>query len=149
MIDDSTRILYSEVILDKKAKTVVLFLRRAHQWFKDHWVLIKAILCDNGKEFTTHREQGKAKHIFTVTCNELSIKQKFTRVRKPQTNWKIERFWRTSNNERFSVVEFKDWNEVVSSLKTYMNYYNYHRKHWALWWSPPMKRLQEQLSKPQ
>jgi hypothetical protein len=33
VIDDSTRIAYTEVVLDKKAKTVALVFTRACEWF--------------------------------------------------------------------------------------------------------------------
>jgi hypothetical protein len=34
VIDDATRIDYSEVLPNKKAKTVANFIKRAYSWFK-------------------------------------------------------------------------------------------------------------------
>ena len=147
VIDDATRVCYSEVLPDKKAKTVALFFKRAAQWFKDHEVTIKAVLCDNGKEFTTHRAQWKEGHIFTKTCKELNIKQRFTRVRRPQTNWKIERRRRTSQSEWFRQLQFNNWKEVEQSLLSYMYRYNNIRKYWSLW-SPPITILEQKLYQP-
>lgn len=146
LLDDATRICYSEVLPDKKAKTLAWFLRRACLRFKTQWITFKAILSDNWKEFTTHWEQWKEKHIFTRTCVALWIKQKFTRVRRPQTNWKIERFRRTSQTERFRKVIFLDWQDVTKSLETYMQYYNYTRIHWSLWAPPILYHQQKILS---
>ncbi len=147
VIDDATRVCYSEILPNKKAQTVALFFKRAVKRFRDRGVTIKAVLCDNGKEFTTHREQWKDKHIFTRTCREFWIKQKFTRVHRPQTNGKIERRRRTSQAEWFTKVEFKDWKQVERSLQSYMYRYNYYRKHWSLW-APPMTILEQKLQKP-
>ncbi len=83
VIDDATRVCYSRVLPDKKAKTIALFFKRLVQWFQGLWVIIKVVLCDNGKEFTTHRVQWKESHIFTKTCKEFNIKQRFTRVCRP------------------------------------------------------------------
>lgn len=146
VIDDATRICYSEVLPDKKAKTVALFFIRAVKRFITKWVTIKSVLCDNWKEFTTHREQWKEHHIFAKTCRELWIKQRFTKVRRPQTNWKIERRRRTSDNEWFSRIEFNNWNQVETSLQSYMYRYNYVRIHWSLW-APPMTILEQKLLK--
>jgi len=145
VIDDATRVCYSEVLPDKKAQTVALFFKRAVQRFRERWVTTKAVLCDNGKEFTTHREQWKENHIFTKTCRELWIKQRFTRIRRPQTNGKIERRRRTSQNERFTKMQFNSWKEVETSLVSYMYRYNYYRNHWSLW-APPMTILEQKLS---
>lgn len=142
IIDDCTRIGYSEVIPNKKAQTLALFLRRAYTWFKSKWIIIKAILCDNWKEFTTHRQVWKDKHIFARTCLELKMKQKFTRVRRPQTNGKIERFRRTCNTELFQKIQFLTRDEVEKSLDSYMIRYNFTRVHWSLW-SPPFDKLQK------
>jgi hypothetical protein len=146
VIDDATRVCYSEILPNKKAQTVALFFKRSVQWFKDRWVIIKAVLCDNWKEFTTHRAQWKENHIFTKTCRELWIKQKFTRVRRPQTNWKIERRRRTSQTEWFTKVQFNNWKQAETSLQSYMYRYNYYRKHWSLW-APPMTILEQKLLK--
>jgi hypothetical protein len=34
IIDDATRINYTEVLSNKKAKTLSLFLKRAYKWFQ-------------------------------------------------------------------------------------------------------------------
>ena len=146
VIDDCTRINYTEVLPDKKAKTLALFFKRAYARFLSKWIKIITVLCDNGKEFTTHREQGKANHIFTKTCWELWVKQKFTKVRRPQTNGKIERFWRTIDSELLTLVQFESREQLEMSLLSWVNRYNHTRNHSAIWW-PPMTRLQQLQSK--
>jgi len=34
VIDDATRIIYSEVLPNKKAKTLASFMKRAYKWFQ-------------------------------------------------------------------------------------------------------------------
>lgn len=144
VIDDCTRVCYTEKLPDKKAKTVALFFKRAYARFLSKWVRIQRVLCDNWKEFTTHREQWKANHVFTKMCNELWVKQTFTRVRRPQTNGKIERFWRTIDTELLSLIQFDSREQLEMSLQSYMNRYNYTRRHSAIAGTPMNKLYQKQ-----
>jgi len=41
IIDDATRINYSEVLPNKKAKTLANFIKRVYLWFKNKWITIK------------------------------------------------------------------------------------------------------------
>lgn len=146
VVDDCTRIAYIEVLSDKKAKTVALFFKRAYARFLSKWVKIQRVLCDNWKEFTTHWIQWKANHIFTKTCDELWVKQRFTRVRRPQTNGKIERLWRTIDTELLKQIQFSNRNDVIKSLQSYLNRYNYTRHHSAIAGTPMNKLHQKQSS---
>jgi transposase InsO family protein len=52
--------------------------------------VIGAVLTDNGKAYSCRTKKGREKHIFEKTCRELGIKHKRTRIRRPQTNGKVE-----------------------------------------------------------
>jgi hypothetical protein len=94
IIDDATRLQYWEVLSDKKAKTLAWFIKRAYSWFKKYWITIKKLMSDNWLEFTTHHKLSRSKHSFEIALIKLNIKHSYTKVRRPQTNWKIERFWK-------------------------------------------------------
>ena len=94
VIDDATRLEYSEELPNKKAKTLALFIKRASAWFKQKGITIKKLMSDNWLEFTTHHKLSRPKHSFEIALIELNIKHSYTKIRRPQTNWKIERFWR-------------------------------------------------------
>ena len=59
---------------------------------------------------------------FLEHMNNKGVKHIFASIKKPTTCGKLERFWGTHNQER--------WN--FSSLKKFLNYYNYKRPHMSL-----------------
>ena len=140
--DDATRICYVEKLSDKKAKTLSLFLRRATKWFKDRQgVVFKQILSDNGKEFTTHWKSGKQKHSFEKELRSLGIIHKYTRPYRPQTNGKIEAFWKIIKREFLTRYFFKDWREFNLKLHQYMYRYNNERRHGGINYLTPIQKL--------
>lgn len=143
IIDDSTRICYVEIISNKKASTLAQVLKRAkNNLVKDFWFdKIRSMLSDNWLEFTTYHKKSRFKHKFEIELNKLWIKHKYTRVRRPQTNWKIERFWRIFNEEFFYKNNFISWNDFEIRFKEYMSYYNKERKHWWIQKQTPLEKL--------
>jgi len=142
IIDDATRLEYTEILPNKKAKTLALFLKRAYFWFKKHWVIIKKLMTDNWKEFTTHHKVSRNKHSFEIMLDKLNIIHIYTKVRRPQTNWKIERFWQIFENEFFKKFTFNSWKELNIAMKDWLTYYNTKRKHWGINYLTPLQKLQ-------
>ena len=110
LIDDFTRIAYAERLPNKKARTLSRFLLRATDWFlKEYRITFKAILSDNRKEFTTHHKKGRKNHPFEKALLKLGVIHKYTRPYRPQTNGKVERFWRIWINECWKTKQFSSW----------------------------------------
>ena len=86
-IDAYTRLAYSEALDDETAATALAFWTRARAFFTGHGITIDRVLTDNGSAYKSHawREEHAA----------LGIKHSRTRVRRPQTNGKVERLNRT------------------------------------------------------
>ncbi len=84
VIDDHSRVAYTEVHDDETAVTAVGFLHRAVDWFADRGVTIERVLSDNGGAYRSY--------LWRDNCEALSITSKFTRPYRPQTNGKVERF---------------------------------------------------------
>ena len=57
------------------------------EWYADRGVTIERVLSDNGGAYRSH--------LWSDTCEALSITAKRTRPYRPQTNGKVERFHRT------------------------------------------------------
>ena len=96
--DDCTRLTYAEIVKDKKASTATYFLARSLSWFKQIYNFeFASLMSDNGPEFrgTLERE-----HPFETMCQELGIKHIYTKPYRPQTNGKIEAFWKIMRHER-------------------------------------------------
>lgn len=65
-----------------------------------HGINIKEVLTDNGSEFTAYTSQkAKDLHFFETMLKIVDIKHRYTRPYRPQTNGKIERFWKILNNK--------------------------------------------------
>lgn len=143
VIDDATRISYIETLPNKKAVTLANFFKRAYKWFKYKYnIVIKAVLSDNGKEFTWHSKAGKKFHSFEVMCLMLEVKHRYTRVCRPQTNGKIERLWRTLNEELFNKYRFSSHTHKNEALMEYLRYYNNSRMHMGIKGLTPVQKFE-------
>jgi transposase InsO family protein len=61
------------------------------------------------------------------------IRHRYTRPYRPQTNGKIERFWRTLKEECFSLqTQALTPRDFEAELQGFMYRYNYQRRHSAL-----------------
>lgn len=139
--DDCTRITYAEVIKDKKASTLSFFLARALSWFKQIYNFeFEAILSDNGGEFQGSLER---EHPFETMCNEIGIKHYLTQPYRPQTNGKIEAFWKIIKKEFFRANHFESLNDLVINLGNFLFDYNHLRRHGGLNYQTPFDKLQK------
>ncbi len=141
LCDDCTRITYAEILKDKKASTLTYFMARSLSWFKRVYNFeFEAILSDNGSEFrgTLERE-----HPFETMCRELGIKHRYTRPYRPQTNGKIEAFFRILKNEFFYPNSFDSEHDLVMNLGNFLFEYNHLRRHGGLNYETPLDKLQK------
>ncbi len=140
LCDDCTRVTYAEIIKDKKASTLTYFMARSLSWFKQLYSFeFEKIMSDNGTEFkgTLERE-----HPFETMCSELGIKHIYTRPYRPQTNGKIEAFFKIIKNEFFCPNSFESIEDMVLNLGNYLFEYNHLRKHGGLNYETPFDKLQ-------
>ena len=147
IVDDASRITYVETLSNKRAKTLADFVRRAYKWFKTKGITIKRLLSDNGLEFTTHHRESRHLHSFEVMLQKLNIVHKYTKVRRPQTNGKIERFWRIFNDNFWNKYTFTSHKDFNIRFRDWLTYYNVKRPHWGINNMTPMERLEELLQK--
>ena len=63
---------------------------------------------------------------------ELGIKHRYTRPYRPQTNGKVERFWRTLDDDVIDGATFDNLDHFANELFEYLIYYNNFRPHQAL-----------------
>jgi transposase InsO family protein len=133
VIDDYTRLAYTECHDDELAVTAVGVLYRAVAWFADQGVLVERVLSDNGSPYVSH--------LWRDSCAELGIKAKKTRPRRPQTNGKIERFHRTLADGWAYRRLYTSENARRAALAGWLHQYNHHRPHSALGGQPPITRL--------
>ena len=82
------------------------------------------ILSDNGPEFGPGTCKQKQQHPFERMLIELGIKHRYTKPYRPQTNGKVERFWRTLSEDLLSETDFDTIEELKDELMQYLVYYN-------------------------
>ncbi|MBE9503500.1 MAG: transposase family protein [Proteobacteria bacterium] len=141
LCDDCTRITYAEIVKDKKASTMTYFLARSLSWFKQMYNFeFEKIMSDNGPEFKGSLDR---EHPFETMCHELGIKHIYTRPYRPQTNGKIEAFWKIIKNELFYPHSFDSKEDLVLNLGNYLFEYNHLRKHGGLNYETPFDKLQK------
>ena len=85
---------------------------------------IGQIISDHGSEFVANKrdKNGKADHRFEIFCSENEIQQVLCRVKHPQTNGKLEKF--------FHIYDMRRWE--FESLKDFKHWYNHIRPHMSL-----------------
>ena len=86
--------------------------------------MIEKVYSDNWKEY-----KWSYTHEFVKACEEYWITQWFTRVKRPQTNWKAERFIRTLMDMWHRKNSFSTRKERKISLKRFVNWYNTVKPH--------------------
>lgn len=133
VVDSCTRIAWAEVVDDIKALTVMFATLRCLNIISDRYqIRFKEVLTDNGPEMGIKSSASKAEHPFERMLMELGIKHRYTRPYRPQTNGKVERFWRTLEDDLLHETTFESPAELQEELLQYLIYYNEHRPHQAL-----------------
>lgn len=133
VIDSCTRIAWAEVIEDIKSLSVMFAtLRCFNQISSRYSVQFEELLSDNGPEFGPRTSKQKEDHPFERLLSELGIKHRYTQPYRPQTNGKVERFWRTLNEDLIEGTTFDSIDHFRDELFQYILYYNQLRPHQAL-----------------
>ena len=134
VIDDHSRVAYTEIHNNETAATATAVLRRAVAWYADRGITrIERVLSDNGSAYISR--------LWRDTCTELGITPKKTRPYRPQTNGKIERFHRTLADGWAFARFYPDETTRRQALPTWLHHYNHHRPHTAIGKVPPITRL--------
>jgi hypothetical protein len=143
LLDDCTRLCHIELIPDIKAATVTRSFFKAYKWFALHGITIKEVLTDNGSEFTAYTSyKAKDTHFFETMLRIFDIKHRYTKPYRPQTNGKIERFWRILKDECVRLqTKSQSEQELIAELNGFMYRYNYQRRHSALKYQTPLDKL--------
>ncbi len=133
LIDSCTRVAWAEVTNNIKSLSVMFSsLHCINQIYDRFDMRFAEVLTDNGPEFGPRHSMSKEEHPFERLLLEIGIKHRYTRPYRPQTNGKIERFWRTLNEDLIDGTYFESIDHFKQELFDYMLYYNKLRPHQAL-----------------
>ncbi|WP_051144288.1 IS481 family transposase [Modestobacter italicus] len=133
LVDDYSRLAYSEVLPDEKGSTCAGFLTRAAGYFAAHGInRIERVMTDNAWAY---------KYSLTGVCAQLGARQKFIRPHCPWQNGKVERLNRTLATEWAYRQVFTSNDQRAAALAPWIEHYNTRRRHSALGGLPPISRL--------
>jgi hypothetical protein len=129
-VDDATRLAWVEVMPDMTALSAMFGGMTILRLLQDRYnVKAKAVLSDNGSEY---KGKDVLRHPFERLLSLLEVKHYYTKPYKPQSNGKIERFWRTLYEDLLEEAEYESLDKLKEELQGYMLYYNEHRPHQSL-----------------
>jgi transposase InsO family protein len=133
LVDDHSRLAYSEILPDEKGPTCAGFLDRALDHFADHGIArVERLMTDNAWAY-----RFSLRH----TCSAREIKQIFIKPHCPWQNGKVERLNRTLLTEWAYRQVFTTNDHRTAALAPWLRHYNYGRRHSALGGLPPVSRL--------
>jgi len=134
LVDDCSRLAYSEVLADELGPTCAAFVRRAFAFLNQHGVRVERVMTDNAFNYRYSRD-------FQTAITEVGAKHLRIPFYRPQVNGKVERFNRTLLQEWAYVRPYDSNHERLSSLTAWLHSYNWHRNHTALGGRPPIERV--------
>ncbi len=144
VVDDFSRISYAVVIEDLTALTVSMnSLKLFSLFYQVYGIEFKEVLTDNGSEFGRKetKQETKRNHPFERLLMEKNIVHRYTRPYRPQTNGKVERFWRSIEDELLREEVFKDKATLEEDLLSYLTYFNHLRRHQGIGNITPYEKL--------
>ena len=138
IVDDCSRLAYSEIHPDEKAPTVTAFTRRALDWFLARGIVGERLMSDNAFSYTHNRSLAEL-------LRRRAIRHIRTRPYTPRTNGKVERFHQTLMREWAYALEYASSDARREALPHWIKHYNERRTHSALGNRPPVARVREVL----
>jgi transposase InsO family protein len=133
LVDDHSRLAYSEILPDEKGPTCAGFLTRAAAYFAAHGITgVERIMTDNAWAYRWSLRE---------VADQLGARQKFIRPHCPWQNGKVERLNRTLLVEWAYRQPYTSNDERAAALAPWLEHYNTRRRHSALGGKAPVSRL--------
>jgi transposase InsO family protein len=134
IIDDHTRIAYTEIHPDENAETVTAFVARALAFYGGLGVTARRLQTDNAWAYVKNRSLREL-------LVEHEISHRRIPPRTPKRNGKVERYQQTLAREWAYGQRYRNSTARTQALPIWLDHYNYVRNHSSLNNRPPMTRL--------
>jgi transposase InsO family protein len=134
LVDDHSRLAYSEVLADEKGPTCAAFLERALDYFAAHGI-------DHVERLMTDNAWAYRWSLRDVCRDRGRIKQIFIKPHCPWQNGKAERLNRTLLTEWAYRQPYLANDTRTAALAPWLEHYNTRRRHSALGGQPPLSWL--------
>jgi len=135
MVDDHSRLAYSEILPDEQGPTCAAFMLRAASYFSAHGIVrVERVMTDNHWSYSRSADVAAA-------LAALGARHVFIRPHCPWQNGKVERYNRTLQVEWAYRQVFITNNHRTEALAPWLEFYNTQRRHSAIGGKPPISRL--------
>jgi len=139
-VDDSSREAVAQIRADRTSCDAAAFLERL---VADLPYRIEAVMTDNDLIFTMHYAfHAQRQTRFQQACRSLGIQHWRARPHHPESNGKVERFFRIIDEECFAVHRPRSSKTRMRVLDEFLWYYNHERPHLSLHGLTPIERRQ-------
>ena len=136
VVDDHSRLAYSELHGGETAEPVTATLARARRWMREQGCgPVEAVMSDNHKAYTSHR--------FKALLAEIGARHIPTPAYTPRWNGKLERFNQTLAVEWARSQIWPNSRTRDRALSSFLRYYNRRRPHTSLGDQPPISRVHQ------
>jgi transposase InsO family protein len=134
IIDDHSRIAYTEIHRDAKAPTVTAFVARALAFYAGLGIQTQRLQTDNAWCYTHNTSLHQL-------LDQHSIPHRRIPPRTPKRNGKVERYQQTLAREWAYGQRYRNSDARAQALPLWLNHYNSTRNHSSLANRPPITRL--------
>jgi len=136
VVDDHSRLAYSELHSNETGQSVTATLRRAAAWMREQGCNpVEAVMTDNHKAYVSLE--------FQALLDDLGARHIPTPAYTPRWNGKLERFNRTLTDEWARSRVWPNSTSRDRALRSFIRYYNRRRPHTSLADRPPISRVQQ------
>jgi transposase InsO family protein len=137
IIDDHSRLAYTEIHRNEKAPTVTAFVARALEFFASHDIKPKRLQTDNAWTYIHN-------HSLRELLATHAIQHRRIPPRTPKRNGKVERYQQTLAREWAYGQRYRNSDARAAALPIWLNHYNTTRNHSSLSNRPPISRVRNQ-----
>jgi transposase InsO family protein len=134
VIDDHSRLAYTELHPDERGPTVVAFFERALAFFAAHGIGPRRLQTDNAFVYTRNTALA---HLL----GDHLIEHRTIPPRTPKRNGKVERYQQTLKREWGLGQCYRSSHHRAQALPHWLDHYNERRRHSAIGNQPPISRV--------
>jgi transposase InsO family protein len=137
IIDDHSRLAYTETHGDETAATVTGFVERALAFFAGHGITARRLQTDNAWTYIHNRSLREL-------LAQRGIQHRRIPPRTPKRNGKVERYQQTLAREWAYGQRYRNSTCRAAALPIWLEHYNFTRNHSSLSNRPPISRVRNE-----
>ena len=146
-LDDYSREAVAWIATEQTSSTATTFLERVLERLP---YPVEAVMTDNAWVFTMQKTAHPARQSrFEQALLSHGIAHRVLRPYKPECNGKVERFFRTVDDECLNVKRLFSFDARSRALEKFLWYYNHQRPHLSLGGLTPVQRREQYFAQAQ